>query len=44
MTLRRNIKNNFLMFSVGAKDQLLPSKVGKSLPNTNDLNDKVWLC
>eukprot|EP00983_Pelagomonas_calceolata_P014975 475920-Pelagomonas_calceolata.AAC.1 len=40
MAQRRSLKTNFLMFSVGAKDQILPAKVGKSLPNKTDLDDK----
>ncbi|KAF5841901.1 hypothetical protein DUNSADRAFT_10338 [Dunaliella salina] len=40
MAWRRSLKSNFLMFSVGAKDQVLPAKVGKSLPNKPELDEK----
>jgi hypothetical protein len=32
MNLRRNIKNNFLAFSVGAKGQELATRVTRGLP------------
>lgn len=38
MTLRRNVKQNFLAFSVGAKGQELPTRKGRSLPPKADLN------
>lgn len=40
MTLRRNIKHNFLCFSLGAKEQNLPQRQGRPLPPKADLDDR----
>jgi hypothetical protein len=40
MTLRRNLKHSFLPFSTGAKEQLMPQRVGKPLPTSADLDHR----
>jgi hypothetical protein len=40
MVLRRNLKRNFLCFSMGAKDQAMTTRVGSGLPPAAELDQR----
>lgn len=40
MSLRRRLKHNFLPFSAGAKGQRLQTRIGKSLPQKPELDQR----
>ncbi len=40
MTLRQNLKSNFRAFSLGAKNQTMQTRIGRSLPPKTDLDNR----
>lgn len=40
MTLRRDLKHDFLPFHMGAKQQVVPTRVGKPAPGPLELDNK----